>query len=170
MGLWLFLGCSSLRVNVDYDPKFDFSSQRDFVVLHKNREGEDTLYNDRVIRALVSELEAKAYRKTEREEADLVFVFHTNVESKTDIDSDYRMIGYGGYGYSRMMVSSTRTYHYKKGTLIIDALEPSSQKIVWRGVATDVLKKQETPQERTAYINEVVKETMKDFPRRQAPQ
>ena len=160
----MFAACSSLNVNVDYDPEFDFNAKKSFAIVHHNKDGEDTLFNDRMTEALEADLQMKAYTKEDKESADLIFVFHTNVESKVDIDTDYTMIGYRGYGYGGQMVATTRTYKYKKGTLIVDALNPQDKKIVWRGIATDILKIHKTPQERTAYINGVVKETMKDFP------
>lgn len=159
-----FLGCSSLRVTNDYDPQFEFSKQRTFAVVHHNREGEDTLFNDRLLKALQADLISKGYAQSSKAEADLVFVFHTKVESKTDIDTDYQMVGYGRYGYGGGMVARTSTYHYTKGTLIIDALNPKDEKIVWRGIATDTLREHKTPQKRTEYINGVVKELMQSFP------
>lgn len=159
-----FLGCSSLRVSNDYDPGFNFSEQKTFAVVHHSREGEDTLLNDRIQKAMEADISSKGYIKMQKEEADLVFVFHTTAESKTDIDTDYQMIGYGRYAYGGGMVATTRTYHYTKGTLIIDALNPKDEKIVWRGIGTDTLREKKTPQKRTEYVNEVVKEIMKSFP------
>ncbi len=164
MMLLLLAGCSSLKVTVDYDTEFDFTSAKRFTVVHHNKEGEDTLLNDRLIKALETDLQAKAYIKSDKSSADLIFVFHTNVESKTDIDTDYTMVGYGRYGFSGGMIATTRTYKYDKGTLIIDALNPADKKIVWRGTATDILKTYKTPQERIEYINGVVTKTMQDFP------
>jgi hypothetical protein len=164
ISLWIFSGCSSLRVNVDYDPGFDFQTPKSFAIAHYNKEGEDTLFNDRLIRALETDLKTKGYTKSAKEEADLIVTFHTNVENKVSIDTDYQMIGYARYGYGGGMVATTRTYNYQKGTLIIDVLNPKDEKIVWRGMATDILKEHKTPQERTAYINKVVEETMASFP------
>jgi len=166
IALSVFVGCSSLRVNVDYDPDFDFQPQKSFAIAHYNKEGEDTLFNDRLIRALEADLQSKGYTKSTKEEADLIVTFHTNVENKTSIDTDYQMIGYAGYRYGGSMVATTRTYNYKKGTLIIDLLNPKDEKIVWRGMATDILKEHKTPQERTEYLNKVVKKTMASFPRK----
>ena len=160
----LLSACSSLRVSVDYDTEFDFTSPKSFAVVHHNKEGEDTLFNDRLIKALVADLGAKSYENAEKSAADLVFVFHTNVESKIDIDTDYTMVGYRSYVYGGHMMATTRTHQYQEGTLIIDALNPKDNKIVWRGVATDVLKTHKNPAERVKYINNVIKETMKDFP------
>jgi len=164
LSAFLLVGCSSLKVNVDYDPAFSFMQQKSFAIVHHNKEGEDTLFNDRFTRALSLDLKQKAYVSEDKSSADLIFVFHVNVESKTDIDTDYTMVGYGRYGYGGHMVSTTRTYKYTKGTLIIDALNPKNNKIVWRAITTDVLKSYDSPEERIAYIQKVVQKAMKDFP------
>jgi len=164
LSLLVISGCSSLKVNVDYDPSFKLSEFKTYAIVHSDLSGEDTLLSDRLISALERELNLKSYTKASQEEADFILTFHTNAESKTDIDTDYRRMGYGRYGYGGHMVATTRTYTYTKGTLIVDVLNPKDNKIVWRGVTTDVLKTYDTPTEKTAYINEVVKETMKDLP------
>jgi len=164
LSVLILLGCSSLKVNVDYDPEFKFLDQKSFAIVHHNREGEDTLFNDRFIKALESDLKEKAYIQADKNSAHLIFVFHVNVESKVDIDTDYTMAGYGRYAYGGPMVSTTRTYKYTKGTLIIDALNPKDNKIVWRVITTDILKSYDNPTERTVYIQKVVHEAMKNFP------
>jgi len=170
LSLFLLLACSSLEVNIDYDPSYQFLQQKNFAIVHNVHEGEDTLLSDRLTRALEADLKDKGYVKVDENGADMVFVFHTNAESKTDIYTDYRMVGYGGYRYGGTMVETTRTYNYTKGTLIIDALTPHDKKIVWRSIATDILRKQETPQERTEYVNSVVTEAMKSFPSKKVTQ
>jgi len=160
----VFSACSSLRVSHDYDTEFDFIKQKTFAIAHNNREGEDTLHNDRVQKALEVDLVSKGYTKTIKKDANLVFVFHTSVENKTDIETDYQMIGYRRFGYGGAMIATTNTYHYTKGTLIVDALNPNDEKIVWRGIATDTLNEKKTPEERTEYVNKVVNAMMKVFP------
>jgi len=157
----VFSACSTLTVNVDYDPEFDFASQNTFAIVHYNKEGDDTLFNDRFVNALEADLLAKNYIKKEKDVADLIFVFHVNVENKIDIDTDYVGLGYRRYGYGGHVRMTT--YEYEKGTLVIDALNPKDNKIVFRSIATDILKTHKTPQKRTQYLNNVVKEAMKDF-------
>ena len=106
----------------------------------------------------------KKYIKKEKDEADLIFVFHVDVENKTDIHTDYVRLGYSRYHYSGQMMAMTRTYKYKKGTLVLDVLNPKDDKIVFRSIARDVLKTYDTPEKRTEYLNNVIKEAMKGFP------
>jgi len=164
IALFVISGCSTLEVGVDYDESFDFKQAKTFIIEHHNKESDDTLFNDRVINALTNELKLKNYKSSAKEEADLIFVFHVNVESKSDIQSDYQMMGYRRFGYGGAMVSTTSTYNYKEGTLVIDAMNPKTQKIIWRGTASKELKKQETPKQRREFVNKIVKELMKKFP------
>jgi len=166
----LFSGCSQLDVRVDYDAAYDFEGKTKYIVTHNSRKGADTLNEDRIKRALISALNAKKYTEVAKDKAELIFVFHTNVQDKTDIQTDYQMLGYGGFGYARGfgggMVATTNTYNYTEGTLVVDALNPATQKIVWRGVVTDELSSSSsTPEEKTAYINKVVFKLMESFPR-----
>ena len=164
VAIFVLSGCSTLQVDVDYDDSFDFKSQKTFVVVQSGRESSNGLFNDRVVDALNVDLKSKDYQEVSKRGADLVFVFHADVESKSDIRTDYQMMGYRGYRYSGMMMSTTSSYDYKEGTLVVDALNPKTQKIVWRAIATKEIRKYDTPQERTEAVNRVIKKLMEKFP------
>lgn len=163
-------GCSQLDVKVDYDTTYDFNGKTKYIVTHASSKGSDTLVQDRVKNALISALNAKSYTEVSKENADLIFVFHVNVQDKSDIQTDYQTLGYGGFGFARGfgggMIATTNTYNYTEGTLVVDALNPKTQKIVWRGIAKDELGNgNSTPDEKTKYINKVVSKLMESFPR-----
>ena len=165
----LISGCSSLKVATDYDPSADLTPPKNFAIIHKALKGEDTLTSDRIIAALKNELVQQGYKETDKNTADFYLLFHTGVTSKTRIDTDYQhvnMYPYSyGYGYRTVAVPQTRTYTYDEGKLIVDAVVPEKNKIIWRGTAIDYLKHLDTPEEKTAYINKVLKALMKKFPK-----
>jgi hypothetical protein len=164
--LTLFISaCSTLSTSVDYDTHYNFKTIHTFAVVHKTKEGENTLTNERIEKALVNVLKSKGLQQVEPQNADLVFLYHTNVQNKTDIYTDYQMVGYGRYG--GMVISTPRTYNYDEGKLIIDAYNPKTNKTVYRAVAVDELPEKKTPQEREEYINEVITKTLKTFPPKQ---
>lgn len=164
-----FIGCSSLKVATDYDPNADLTPPKNFAIVHKTLEGEDTLTSDRIIAALKTELIQKGYTETSREAADFYVLFHTGVTSKTRIDTDYQYVNmypYSyGYGYRSVAIPQTRTYTYDEGKLIVDAVVPNKNKIIWRGTAVDYLKNLDTPQKKRAYVNKVLKALMERFPK-----
>jgi hypothetical protein len=94
-------------------------------------------------------------------------LFHTGVTSKTRIDTDYQYVNMYPYyyGYNYAVIPQTRVSTYEEAKLIVDAVVPGENKIIWRGTAVDYLKEMKTPQKKTAYINKVLKELMKSFPK-----
>ena len=165
----LLSGCSTLKVDTDYDPSVELTPPKNFAVVHKALDGDDTLTDDRIIKALRVELTEKGYVESIQSEADIYFIFHTGVTSKTRIDTDYQHINmypYSyGYGYQSVVIPRTRTYTYHEAKLIIDATLPKTNKIVWRGTAKDYLKDYDTPKEKSRYINKVVKALLENFPK-----
>ncbi len=169
--LALFIGgCSSLKVSTDYDPDANLSTPKNFTVIHKFLEGEDTLTDSRIIAALKHELTQKGYKESTKDAADFYVLFHTGVTSKTRIDTDYQYVNMYPYSYGfgyggAIIVPETRVYTYDEAKLIVDAVVPTKNKIIWRGTAVDYLKNMKTPQEKTEYINKVLHTLMKKFPK-----
>ena len=175
--LFMVSGCSTMSVDIDYDTAYDFDAKTKYAVVHSDREGDNTLVNDRIAAAIKESLNKRSYKEVSKDEADLVFVFHVNVTQRSDVRSDFQVVGYGGYGYGRgfggygggygtRVVEVPSTYSWKEGKLIIDALNPQNKKIVWRGAISDELTRSETtPAEKTKYVNEVVAKLLKKFPK-----
>ncbi len=162
IGTLIFLGCSGMKVQTDYDPSVTLTDYKSFAIVHKKQEHEDTLTNGRIENALIQTFQSKNYENVPRESADFYVVYHVNVENKTRIDTEYQSLGF--YRYSGMMIASTRTVEYDQGQLIVDVMDPKTQKILWRGMATDQLYDLDTPQERTEYINKVISKILESFP------
>jgi len=173
-------GCSTLSVNADYDTSYNFANKTKFAVVYNTKEGDNSLTNDRIAEAIEKSLTRKDYIKVSQENADLVFMFHVNIVQMSDVRTDYRVIGYSGYsygngwGYGRygayggynapVIVPQTSTYRWSEAKLIIDALNPKTKKIVWRGIVKDEISRgSSTTEEKIAYINKVVSKVMKKF-------
>ena len=161
---FIFIGCSTLEVQNDYDDKYNFSTVKSFVVKHNVKEGENTLLNDRITNSLEKVLIAKGYQKTQN--AELIFVYHYNIKDKVDIRTDYQMVGIRRYGYGGAMVATTNSYDYKEGTIIIDALDNKTKKIVWRSVGVLEVEQQKTPKERQEYVYKIISKVMEKFPKK----
>ena len=116
----------------------------------------------RIQNALAKALQEKGLIQTRPQKADLVFLFHLNVTNRTEIYTDYQMVGYGRYG--GMVISTPRSYNYDEGKLIIDAYDPKQNQTVYRVVLTDEIKQRKTPKEREEYINDAIAKALKDFP------
>jgi hypothetical protein len=170
--LLLFVtGCSTMKVQTDYDPAFDFKTLHTFAVVYPENREIKTLTQARIDKAIRAQMVTKGYVPTDRNSADFIIVFHTHVTTKQQVVTDYQMVGlypyYYGYGYgygASVAVPVEQHYTYKEGKIIIDALNPHGNKIFWRGVVTDELQSFHSPEERTKYIDRIVADTLKSFP------
>jgi hypothetical protein len=163
----LLAGCSSMQVKSDYDPDFDFEPLASFAVVYPVGHGGSTLTQSRIADAITEQMLQKGYRPAEKSDADFIMLFHTDITSKKQIITDYRTVGfypYYGYAYGTVTVPVQHDYYYDEGKIIIDALNPDGNRIFWRAVSTDRLKTFDTPDERIAYIRNVVGAMLESFP------
>jgi len=150
-----------MEVQSDYKEGYDFSKVKTFAVIHKPKEGENSLSVDRIIAAIAHTLQAKGLKQTKPTQADLLFLFHLNVTNKTDIYTDYQVVG---FGRRSTVIATPRSYNYDEGRLIIDAVDRKLKKTVYRVEIKDELKAKKTPKAREAYIQKAIQKALQSFP------
>jgi hypothetical protein len=165
--LALLSGCSSFNVNHDFDRNADFASYQtyDWIPQPASVTGaaalqRSTLVDERIKNAVNNELEAKGMRP-EGANPDLLLAYHVGVEDRIDVtDWGYTYVGrYPGWAGHDVDV-----YHYREGTLVLDIIDASSKKLVWRGSAQGTLDVDPTPEQRERKINEAVAEILSGYP------
>jgi len=57
----------------------------------------------------------------------------------------------------------------QEGSLVVEVFEPGTKKLIWRGVAKSRLEDSDTPDRRTAKVDEAVRLLMQKFPARLPP-
>jgi hypothetical protein len=156
----LLSGCSTISVNQDYDPAYDFSKLKTYGFIPISSEaGIDQLNADRLGEAIKTNLNAKGF--TIAENADFGVALFFTKSTKTDITS----YGYGyGYGWRYGGVGGVDVQQYNEGTLVIDFIDMAENKLVWRGFGTGILSDNPTVEERTANINNAVAQILAQFP------
>jgi hypothetical protein len=152
VALALLLACASVRVSTDYDDAVDFAAMKTFAWLDPplREEARDeppnadpfthnTLLDKRVRDEVESWLGAHGYRAAAAGESpDFLLRYEVTTRDVTRDSPVFVSGGYGGrwgygtgvgYGYSH---STT----YQEGTLILDVIDPDSERIAWRGWGT----------------------------------
>ncbi len=169
--------CSTLRVNTDYNPDFDFTQLKTYAWLEKDTtlSGDTRINNDlvvaRVRNAVEKNLEARGFVKVASDSADFRVSWHGAIKKKLQVDTIdhfYIPYGYGALyrdpflGGVAMRTSTVR--EYEVGTLIVDILDPVHHKLIWRGSGSDRLEESSGPEKATQKINAAVHAILKDFP------
>jgi len=162
----LFLiSCSTISVNQDYDPAYDFSKLKTFGFIPITSEaGIDQLNAQRLGDAIKSNLTAQGYTLSENADFGIALFFTKDTKTSVQSSGGY---GYGyGYGYRGYggMGGSTYVTQYDEGTLVIDFIDIAENKLVWRGVGTGALSESPSVEERTENINNAVAQILEQFP------
>jgi hypothetical protein len=167
-------GCAGVDVSHDYDPATDFSGYRSFDWFPGGRqltgdvELDSPLIDERIRAALVRTLTSRGYQKVADRMPDFFVNYHLSVRtrlSNSGMNTHYGVgIGtagsWGGVGIS----TGSRVRQYEEGTLVVDVVDASSRKLVWRGTGSRAIRRDRTPDEATRNINAVVEEILKRFP------
>ena len=167
----LLIACASgpPKPTIDYKADYDFSDVKTIAfyrnsgeVLGDNPMQLSDIQRDRIDEALSYALTNRGFQMvTDTANADLLLSWTLDTQNKTDVRTYQTPTmgmgmgrGYGGYyrGYNRYSVyncwncSPTRTevsvQNYTQGTFIVDLIDPTLKKSVWRGVTQSRLKGQ----------------------------
>ncbi len=138
------MGCSSMKVIIDYDDQFDFSAYRTFAFVPENRLPEkpkpdvirDPLFEKKAEKEISSILTARGFQAAAApHQADFLIAYYATARNKATVTPPTYHIG----RFGRRWVTPGHVYHYQQGTLIIDIIDREKKELVWRGVGSNVL-------------------------------
>ena len=167
--LLAFVGCSSVSVSTDFDPNINFGKYKTYKWGTANDPNDALMKNqlvlDRVYKAIDISLGAKGFTKTETN-PDFVVYPHAGTKERANIDTwGYGYGGWWGGGpYMGYPGGNIDVSYYKEGTLFIDMVDMSDNKLIWRGVGTGVVNQPSSPEEGTQFINNAVSQILEKFP------
>jgi hypothetical protein len=154
----------AVTVKSDYDKNADFSKYKSFSI-KKGTEAPTPFAQERIIAAVKNELKARGMSESDNPD---IFVY-THAKVSTEKRVDVTNFGYGGYpgwggwggswGTSTAMVTDV-----PMGTLIVDIVDAKSTALVWRGIGSDTLLTNPTPEKSEKRINKGVAKLFTKYP------
>jgi uncharacterized protein DUF4136 len=164
-------GCSTLNTNVDYDGSVNFSKYRTFS-LKEGTPAKDPLTQQRIEDAIVASLQSKGLRRVP-DGGELLVYTHVRTQNQQQIEwNNYGYAGWGwgwgwgwrGWGGPGWSTATVRNVPI--GTLIVDLVDPTEKRLVWRGIATEYVDKilAMSPEEKTKAAHEAMGKLFKDYP------
>ena len=164
-----FSACSTLKVSYDFDKQSNFAAYKTFAF------SEETLTlpigdlnRDRFINAIETEMAAKGFSKSDN--PDVVIDLRIRADEKTEayattMGSPGFHGGYWRYGYGGGFSSTQINYdQYIEGTLFVNMVDISTEKIVWQGRGTKTIDENANATKRESNINYVVKQIFTKYP------
>lgn len=173
--LLVLSGCAlKPDARVDYARDVNFNQYQTFGFYKApstDTEDYQSLLTDHFKAALRTEMEVRGYRYQE-DDAQLLLNFASNTEDKTDIrSSPFRAnVGFGHYGYRSawhlgfpLYQQDIETVHYKQGTVQIDLVDATQNKLIWQGIQEGRLTREALRNPKQA-IEETVSHLFQQFP------
>jgi hypothetical protein len=157
--------CSSVQVSYDYDKSADFTKYKtyDYTEETKTLGGDNgQLIKQRLLSSVDQEMTSRGYTKSEGN-ADLMIELHIKTQQRTTATA-YNTGGYGYYRYGNMGTTSINYNEYTDGTLFINVVDKSTDKLIWQGRGTKTLEENTTPQKADANITYAVKTIYSNYP------
>lgn len=162
---------SSVSVTSDYDKQADFASYKTYAFSQEALKLPiSDLNRSRVLAAIDTEMAAKGFTKSES--PDIIVDLIVRAEEKVDATATTSGTGgyYGGYGAMRygygggFTTTSINYDEYIEGTLFINFVDASTQKIVWQGRGTKTIDENASAEKREANINAGIKAIIAEYP------
>jgi len=172
--------CSSIAVQSQRDKDFDFSRLEHFAWsgsapdIRASAEFTSAEADDSIRRMITEALQERGYQLVRREEADFLLSYRLVVEQRLDervLNTNLEMgpgWGYDSVDEAQYQKKTSPTYvmEYTEGTLVVDALEASSNHLLWRGTAQSEIHLESSPDNRKKRAEQAVKRMMSRFPAR----
>ena len=128
-------------VKTDYDKDYDLGRLKTFTFKEQRRSNvdllrTDTLLDNRIKDALRSQLEARGFHYTSDGDADFAVAYFASRKEKLNIeDFGYGMPRRWRWGFGPRLWTS----YYTVGSVVVDFIDPSSQQLIWRGIASETV-------------------------------
>jgi hypothetical protein len=143
---------------VDYDHSANFPQYHTYSWLKV--EAGDSLWQDRIQRAVDNELMAKGWMRvpTGGEAAVSAFV---STKNEQQLNTFYNGIG-GGWRWGGFGEATTTTENIRENELMVDVFDANSKKLIWRASAEKALSGK--PEQNEKKMQDEVKDMFKKFP------
>ena len=160
-----FLGCSSIQVSYDYDKQADFSKYKTYSFSEGiSSLGVGDLNRDRIIKAVENEMAAKGF--TQSDDSDVVLDIYIKAKQVVSATATTAGAGYPWrYGYGGGFATTQVNYdEYTEGTMFINMVDMSTEKIVWQGIGTKTFDESANAQKREDNINYAIQQIFTKYP------
>ena len=162
--------CNRVQVRTLTAPDADISSRPTFRLMSAPRRtrnvqlssNDPLLVNSityrRIRDAIRSALEKRGYQYSE-DTAAMAIAYYATAQPKLDI----RNFNYG-YSWRRFPRERTEVYEYEEGTVIVDAVDPATREMLWRGEGRAAVS--DDPEKYSQQLEKAVAEIIAKFPER----
>jgi hypothetical protein len=162
------MGCATMSVSSHVERSLDITQYHsydwgpaDALPTGDPRLDKDPFFQDRFQGAVEKQMAARGFERATSETPDLLIHYHANISQRIDVNRTDR-----GYGYCSAGDCPADVVEYEAGTLVLDVIDPRTNRLIWRGWAQGHIEGALNNQDRMArQIDEAATRMLARFPR-----
>lgn len=155
----LAVGVALATVNTDYSHSTNFSRYKTYS--WTKVQAQDSLWQDRIQRAVDQELSAKGWSRVDSG-GDVAVAAFGSTQNQQRLQTFYDNLGGGWFWRGMDGVATTTVENVPVGTLMVDLFDKQSKKLIFRGTASDDLSNNADKNEKK--LEKDVADMFKHFP------
>ncbi|MDL0432197.1 DUF4136 domain-containing protein [Marinobacter sp. TBZ242] len=162
--LVVLTGCAS-NVVTDYDSGVVFGNYGSWAFAPKG-EGQNftSLDGGRIESAVEQELNRKAMRKVDPEEADLLVAWQIVEEERLERSGVGFGFGFGSGNFGWGLASAPPVREIEEGKLVVELVDTETDRVVWRAASRRYLNENQSSESRRELIDEIVADMFEKYP------
>jgi hypothetical protein len=163
----MIAGCSGIKATYDIDKSVDFTKFKTYAFSEETLKlGIQELDRDRILRAVDREMTARGFTKSDSPDAIIdILIKLQERKTATATNTGGGMYGYGRYGYGGgFSTTQINVNEYVDGTIFVNFVDKSVEKIVWQGRGTKTLDESASGEKKEKNINAGMKMIFSHFP------
>ncbi len=163
-------GCSSIKVDTDYDPAAVPALNRyeTYAWLPDPTGADRRVHNpivaNRIRGAVDAVLADKGYSQVTTGTPDFLIGWFASLDGRMDVSQLNAYYGYGWGPWYGAAYGNTYVRYYEEGALVLDIVDVRSNQLAWRGSAQTEIDRTRPEAERERLLNAAVKKVLDRFP------
>ena len=150
------MACAGVSVRSTQAPDANLARYKTYGFMTDQTGKPETLADQQIRASLERDLQQKGLTPATTGNPDFLIAYHTKQEQRVEVTPGG--YGWGYWGWSGYPDVNT----YTQGTLIVDFIDPSTNKIFWRGTATAVVNDPNNPNPKN--IDKAVGKLVSQYP------
>ncbi len=159
----LLTGCAA-NVVTDYDSQVAYDSYSSWAFAPGPEEGFTSLDSARIEEAIKQELTAEDLTRTTPDDADLLVRYRIEEVERLDTRGFSYGLGFGRGSFGWGLSTAPPVRKVREGQLVVELVDTSSDRIVWRAASKRYLNENQSPETRQELIDEVVTAMFNKYP------
>mgnify|MGYP000013955758 FL=1 len=163
MAVLSLVGCAA-PVVYDFDSSANFQKDQTIAFEDTSEDNTQSLDRTRIHEAITHQLTMNGYKVVDKNVASLIVRYQIEEEIRIQSSGVSYGVGMSRNRVGMSMQTPVNAREIKEGKLVVEIVETTDNRVIWRAVSQKRLTEQMKPEKRSELINELTQEMFENYP------